>query len=161
MNLYEIDAAITALVDPETGEIADLTKLEELSMARDQKLENVACWYKNLTAEAQAIKNEEKALEDRRRAAERKADSLKRYLENALNGEKFQTPKCAINFRHTTSVKIEDEGAFIEWAERVGRRDYLKYSAPVPNKTEIGKSLKLGIEIPGAGLSEGLSIGVK
>ena len=84
MNLYEIDAAITALVDPETGEISDFTKLEELSMARDQKLENVACWYKNLMAEAKAIRDEEKVLAERRQSAERKAESLKRYLDEPV-----------------------------------------------------------------------------
>lgn len=161
MNLYEIDAAITALVDPETGEIADFARLEELSMARDTKIENVACWYKNLTAEANAIRDEEKALAERRHSAERKADSLKRYLSTALNGEKFQSPKCAVSFRRTTSVKVEDTGAFVEWAEKNGRRDYLKYSTPEPDKTKLGQSLKLGIEIPGVELSENLSVGVK
>lgn len=161
MNLYEIDAAITALVDPETGEIIDLAKLEELSIARDAKIENVACWYKNLTAEANAIRDEEKALAERRHSAERKADSLKRYLSEALNGEKFQSPKCAVSFRRTTSVKVEDAGAFIEWAEKNGRRDYLKYYTPEPDKAKLGQSLKLGIEIPGVELSENLSVGVK
>jgi hypothetical protein len=161
MNLYEIDAAITALVDPETGEISDFEKLEELNMARDQKIENVACWYKNLAAEAKAIRDEEKALAERRQSTERKAESLKQYLAYALQGEKFQTPKCAVSFRHTTSVQISDLDALVEWAERNGRRDYLKYAAPAPDKTEIGKSLKLGIEIPGVELAKNLSIGVK
>ena len=160
MNLYEIDAAITSLVDPETGEISDFTKLEELSMARDQKLENVACWYKNLMAEAKAIRDEEKVLAERRQSAERKAESLKRYLSDALNGEKFQTPKCAVSFRHTTSVKIENQDKFIEWA-KIHEPDYLKYSAPSPDKTAIGQSLKLGVEIPGVELADNLSVGVK
>lgn len=161
MNLYEIDQAILSLVDPETGEITDFEKLDELSMARDQKIENVACWYKNLAAEAKAIKDEENALKDRRESAERKAESLKQYLSEALNGEKFQTPKCSVSFRRTTSVKIEDNAALIEWAEKNGRRDYLKYSPPEPIKKEIGNSLNLGIKIPGCELSNGLSVGVK
>ncbi|WP_312281567.1 siphovirus Gp157 family protein [Oscillibacter sp.] len=161
MNLYEIDARITALVDPETGEITDLAKLEELSMARDTKIENVACWYKNLAAEAKAIRDEEISLAERRHSAERKADSLKRYLSAALNGEKFQSPKCAVTFRRTTSVKVEDADALIEWAEKNARRDYLKYSAPEPDKAKLGQSLKLGIEIPGVELSENLFVGVK
>lgn len=161
MNIYEIDQAILSLVDPETGEISDFEKLDELSMERDKKIENVACWCKNLSAEAKAIRDEEKALADRRQSAERKAEGLKRYLSDALHGEKFQTPKCAVTFRKTTSVCISDIGALTEWAERSGHDDLLKYSAPAPDKTEISKALKLGIEIPGAELSEGLSVGVK
>ena len=42
MNLYEIDAAITALVDPETGEVSDFDAFDQLSMARDQKIENLS-----------------------------------------------------------------------------------------------------------------------
>lgn len=161
MNLYEIDQAILELVDQETGEITDFNKLNELSMARDQKLENVACWYKNLVAETKAIRDEEKSLAERRQALEHKADGLKRYLSDALHGEKFQTPKCAVSFRHTTAVQIVDMDALVDWAERYGRHELLKYSAPVPDKTEIGKNLKLGVEIPGTELAENLSIGVK
>ena len=57
MNLYEIDAAITALVDPETGEISDFDAFDQLSMARDQKIENIALYYKNLVADAAAYLN--------------------------------------------------------------------------------------------------------
>ncbi len=50
MTLYEIDKAITDLADPETGEITDFEALDNLQMARDQKIENIACYYKNLVS---------------------------------------------------------------------------------------------------------------
>ena len=56
MTIYEIDQAIMECVDIETGEIIDTEQLDKLQMERDTKLENVACWIKELTAEAEAIK---------------------------------------------------------------------------------------------------------
>ena len=161
MNLYEIDAAITALVDPETGEIVDFEQLESLSMARDTKIENVACWYKNLAAESLAIRSEEKKLAERRQSLERKADSLKKYLGNALNGEKISTAKCAVSFRRTTSVSINNTESVIAWAEKSGHGDCVKYHDPDVDKTALAKVLKSGETVPGAEIVSGLSVGVK
>ena len=58
MTIYEIDQAIMNCVDVETGEIIDTEQLDKLQMERDAKLENVACWIKDLKAEAEALKNE-------------------------------------------------------------------------------------------------------
>lgn len=58
MNLYEIDLAIeeafTQAVDPETGEVNDeyMAQLDALEMERDRKVENIACFIKNLKADA-------------------------------------------------------------------------------------------------------------
>ncbi len=77
MTLYEIDKAITDLADPETGEITDFEALDNLQMARDQKIENIACYYKNLVSDAEAIKAEKEALAERQKVAENKAARLK------------------------------------------------------------------------------------
>ena len=99
MTLYEIDAALTALVDPDTGEIADIAAMEQLQMDRQTKIENIALWRKNLASEARAIREEEKALAERRKSAEAKIDRLDAYLDYALAGEKFSTPRVAISYR--------------------------------------------------------------
>ena len=99
MNLYEIDQAMQALVDPETGELMDYEAFSELQMDRDSKIENMALWIKNLTAEAKAIKEEMDNLQKRRKTAENRAEGLKRYLFEALDGEKFQTARCSISYR--------------------------------------------------------------
>jgi len=161
MKLYEIDQAIMDLVDPETGEIADWEAFAQLQMERDRKIENVACWYKNLMADVNAIKAEEKALEERRKAIEQQANRKLEFLERALCGQKFQTARCSITFRKTTSVALSDEAAAIEWAKANGREDLLKITAPTINKTELAKVLKNKIAVPGAEISNGLSMGVK
>ena len=58
MNLYEIDNEILSCVDMETGEVVDMDKLNNLQMERDQKIENIGCWIKNLLADAKALKEE-------------------------------------------------------------------------------------------------------
>ena len=161
MTLYEIDKMITDLADPETGEITDFEALDNLQMARDQKIENIACYYKNLVSDAEAIKAEKDALTERQKAAENKAARLKEYLSYALRGEKFSTPKCAVTFRKTTSVNVDNPSAAIEWAEMNGRKECVRYKAPEISKSELGKVLKTGQEVPGAALVEGLSVGVK
>ena len=161
ISIYEIDRAIMDLVDPETGEIMDWEALEALQLEREAKIENVACWYKNLVAEAKAIREEEKALAERRKSVEDMAERRKRYLEDALGGQKFQTARCSITFRKTSKVELADELAAIDWCQKHGYDDVLKYKTPEVNKNEMAKLLKDGIEIPGAELTAGLSMGVK
>lgn len=161
MNLYEIDNAIAALVDPETGELMDYEAFAQLSMERDQKIENMALVYKNAKATADAIKSEITALTERKQRAERTMERMKEYLNYALGGQKFESAKCAVNFRKTTSVNIPDVAQAIRWAEGSGHDECVRYKMPEINKTEIGKLLKAGIEVPCAELVEGLSVGVK
>jgi len=158
MTLYEIDAAITALIDTETGEIADFEAFEGLQMARDEKIENTALFIKNLTAEAEAIKAEEKKLAERRKAAENKAERLTNLLDQALNGQTFKTARCVCQYRRSQSVLVDD--AFIDWA-RDNADDLLTYTDPKPNKTKIKEAIKAGREIHGAAIVDGLSFSIK
>jgi len=69
MTLYEIDSAVMACVDEETGEILDEEKLNTLIMERNRKFEGVALWIKNLESDAAAIKTERDALDKRIKSA--------------------------------------------------------------------------------------------
>lgn len=161
LNIYEINQAILDLVDPETGEIMDYEAFDRLQMERETKLENVACWIKNLTAEGAALRAEEVALAERRKVLERKSERLKKYLADALNGEKFQTAKCYVSFRKTAKVEVTDASSVAAWCEDNGLHDIVAYAAPTVSKTEIAKLLKAGMEIPGAEMVDGISMGVK
>lgn len=158
MNIYEIDAAMLSLVDEETGEIKDYEAFEALQMERDTKVENMALWYKNLIAEGKAIREEEKTLAERRRGCENKAERLKDYLSEILQGNKFKTAKVAVSYRKSTAVDIEPD--FIEWAQN-NADGLLTYKEPEPNKTAIKDALKAGAEIPFAGMVERQNISIK
>lgn len=158
MTLYEIDARLAELIDPETGELLDVEAFDALQMERSEKIENVALWAKNLAAEAAAIKGEIEALTERKNAAERRVERLKAYLAYALNGEKFSTPRCAVSFRKTKSCVPSD--GFVEWAQEHERDDLLTYKLPEPSKTAIKAALEAGQDVP-AKMVEKLSVGVK
>jgi hypothetical protein len=149
MTLYQIDAALEALIDPETGELRDYDAYESLAIERDVKLENTALYIKNLEADAEAIKAEEKALADRRRAAENRAAGLRMHLAEALNGERFETPRVAISFRKSEPLEVADPVKFVEWATDK-HPEYLKWAQPTINKDAVKTALKDGAKIPGA-----------
>ena len=158
MTIYEINEQILNCIDPETGEIIDIDKLNELELERDAKIENVACWIKELKAEAEAIKAEKLALAERQKVAENKAESLKKWLTFALNGEKFKTAKCSVSFRKTESVEVTDEGLSNLMKEH---DELLTYKAPEPNKKAIKDALKDGLSVEGVRLECNTSVIIK
>lgn len=69
MNLYEIDArimeAFEAAVDEETGEIVNeeaYAALDALQEARDEKIENVLLWIKDLKSDAEQLQKNSRCL---------------------------------------------------------------------------------------------------
>lgn len=161
MTLYEIDQEILACVDHETGEIIDLEKLEELQIQREEKIEKVALWYKNLLSDAEALKAEKTILAEREAAARQKAESLKKWLTEALNGSKMSTSKVVLTFRKSEVIEIADEATFIDWAQDVHRDDLLSWKAPTPNKTALKAELKSGKTINGVSIVEKNNIQIK
>lgn len=158
MNIYEIDNAMFSLIDEETGEIKDYEAFEELQMQKEEKIENVALWYKNLIAESKAIREEEKALSERRKSLEHRAESLKNFVNQMLQGNKFATSKVAISYRKSTAVEVDDE--FIDYAMK-NNSDLLTYKQPEPNKTAIKEMLQGGFDIPHAELVERNNMSIK
>lgn len=160
-NLYEIEQSILGCFDAETGEILDADKLNALMIERDAKLENVALWVKNLQSDAEAYKAEKNAFAEREKAAQNKAESLKRWLANALAGQKFNTTKVSVGFRKSKAVEIEDEQAFIDWAQAHDRDDLLSFEKPTVNKTAVKKELENVDTICGARIVERENISIK
>ena len=156
-TLFEIDKAIEDFefeIDEETGEILNYDELDDLKMAREQKCENIALYYKNIKAEAEMVKAEAKAMAERRKRLENKAESLKKYLAYALGGEKFSTPKVAVSYRKSESVNIPDEMLIDDkWCNISVQRK--------PDKTLIKKALKEGKEVEGAELVTKQNLSIK
>ena len=153
MTIYEINQAIMECVDLETGEIIDTEQLDKLTMKRETKLENVACWIKELKAEAEALKAEKMALAKRQQVAENKMESLKKYLAYALDGQAFKTVRASVTFRKSQAVEIADIHKLDE--------NYLRYKEPEADKTAIKEALKAGQTVAGATLVENTSVIIK
>lgn len=152
-NLYEIDEQIMQCIDEDTGEILDLEKLNHLQMQQEQKVESLALWYKNLLSDAAALKAEKENFAAREKSARNRAESIKAYLSDFLNGEKFETKKAKITFRKSKQVDIIDQSTIDD--------DYLIYQEPRPNKTKIKEALKSGAQLKGVQLVEKKNIQIK
>ena len=158
MTLYEIDKDIQVLIN-EDGEIEDIERFDALVMERNKKIENVGCWVKNLTAEVAAMKEEKKRLEDRIKSKDRMIDSLEWWLDKALDGQKFESPRVAISYRKSKAVEIQDEAVFKAWA-----KDYapalLKVTYTI-DKTGVKNYIAGGAECPCAVIAERKSMQAK
>lgn len=169
MTLYDIDAQIAALedaaeddmlIDEETGELVSVSQaLDALRMEREAKLENVACWVKNLSAEADAIREEEIRLVKRRKAAETKAANLKAWLLAAMTREdgttdKLKTGRVMVSVKRNPPSTVVDD-ALLPSTYKVAK---ITYQA---NKELIKRELLSGGEVPGAHLEYGRSVIIK
>ena len=158
MKIYEIDQAILDLIDPDTGELLDFERFNELQMERDTKIEQIAVWYKDTTADAAKLKTEIDNLSERKCVLDRRADRQKEYLDMLLCGNKFETPRCVISYRKSESTEVKD--GFIAWAA-ANNIDLLTAKPPEPNKTEIKKYIKGGGKCPFAEIVEKQNVQVK
>lgn len=159
MTIYAIDQAILDLVDPETGEITDFSALESV-MSQEKRVENIACYYKDCIADAEKIRTEEKALAERRRVLERRAERLGDYLTYMLQGQKFESARCQVTFRKNSSVNVTNNESVTQYLYSK-HKELLTFHEPTFKKPDIAKLLKSGEAIPGAEMVTSYSMGVK
>ena len=152
-SLYEIDQEIMSCIDLETGEIVDLDKLSELQMQREEKLEGVALWIKNLKADAAAYKAEKDTFAEREKAAKDKAEKLSQWLTEALNGERMTTSRVAVSFRKSEAVEVDEEYVPKKW--------FTKKITFAPDKIRIKEAIKSGLKIKGCSIVEKQNIQIK
>lgn len=168
MNIWEIDERIREiveleedeeLVDLDTGEVITVAQaLEQLNMAREAKIEGAALAYKNMDAEARALREEERKLADRRRALENRAEQCKAYLLGVLypeggEPERFATARVAISPRLNNPSAVIDDEAKIP-------REYLRVKTEVA-RAEILNAIKSGIEVPGAHIERSRRVDIR
>lgn len=153
MNLYDIDKAILSCIDLETGEIVDFDALEKLQMERDEKIENILLWIKNLDSDAAQIRAEEKSLAERRHAMEKKAEGLREYVQDALDGQKFQTARVSVSYRRSNAVVVDDVSKVPS--------EFLTYKDPELDKTKAKAALKAGEIVDGCHLEERMNMSIK
>ena len=161
MNLFEIndriEAAFEAAIDMETGEIVDevaYEQLDALQMEFGQKTENILLWIRNLTAEAKALKEQKQIFADRQSKAEKKAESLKRYVTQVLDGQKFATDRVSVTWRKSETAEFVGDIMTLP-------TECIRVKEPEVDKSALKKLLKAGTEIDGAVLVEKNNIQIK
>ena len=129
------------------------------------KAENIGAYIKELTAAAKYLKAEEEALSKRRRAKEKQAEWLKKYLlesMQAIGRKKIDRPMAVLSIRtNPESVRFDDENAFITLCQRDGSDDYLRYKAPEINRSAVKEALQAGQKIEGASLIHTQTVTIK
>jgi protein tyrosine/serine phosphatase len=108
------------------------------------------------------IREEEKALADRRRAKENEVNNKKNYLSNYLLSKgikKLDTPRAALAFRSSKAVSIGDENALIDYL-KANYVDLVKVAESV-DKTGLKSLIESGHEIPNAVIEERQNIQIK
>lgn len=140
-----IEEALEESIDPETGEIIDEKKLDEIIALQKEKqdaVEQIGLYYKDIKAAAEAVKAEKDKLAQHQKALEHRADSIKEYLGRALAGQKFKTPRLSVGYRTSETTEIEDISKIPD--------EYLVWAKPTANKTKIKEALGRGEQVPGA-----------
>lgn len=160
MTLWEIDKRISDIletgmhIDEETGEVFLPEDLDLLNIERDEKIEGIALYVKNLKAEAEAIHTEIDRLKDRAESKKKKAERLSQYLSSVLCGQKFETAKTSLSFRKSSVVQINNELLVPE--------EFMKVKTEKkPDKTAIANRIKCGEFVPGCELVEKNNLQIK
>lgn len=154
MNLFELCDAVRNFeleIDEETGEIINAAELDALELQRDEKVENIALWIKNIKAEAEAVKKQKDAFYQREKALTNKAERLKEWLASNLNGEKWKSDRVVLSWRKSESVAVDDDFS----DER-----FITYE-PKISKSAIKEAIKNGEEVSGARIVENNSLQIK
>jgi len=164
MSLYHIAQEHRALVDhlmnTQEDEQAIADTLEAESYPLELKAQNVAYAIKNLEAMADAIKNAEKEMADRRKSIEKRAASLREYTKTCMEiagVQKIECPHFALSIKKNPgSVEIFEPSLI--------PASFMRQPEPPPpaaDKKAIAEAIKAGQEVPGAMLAQGTRLDIK
>lgn len=165
MNLFEINDEITKLietsVDAETGEIDEqaLAKIDELQLAKTEKIENIGLYILSAKAYVNAVKEQIKVFKAKQESAEKKIEELEKYLARNVD-TKFETEKVKISFRKSESLEIVDEDELNKWLETHPECQKIEIKT-TPIKAEIKKAIEQGEDVRGVVLKINNNVQVK
>ena len=152
MKLYELNQQYKQLqemaddLDPMT--LKDT--LESIKESIEDKAENTAKLIRSWEAEANAIKEEEKRLANRRKSLENNAKNSKEYLFEQLRIAGIEKVK-----RPTITVSISNNPHSIEILDStLIPSDYIIQKDPDIDKKGLIQALKDGADIPGVALCQ-------
>lgn len=138
--------------------------LEAVEGEFDVKAENLACYIKQLKAEAETLKKEKLAFAKRQAQKEKQAEKLTKYLLSSMQAvgkTKIDMPRAVITVkRNAPSLVISDELGLVDWLMKNNDK-LLKYEMPTVKKAEVKKQLKAGEEIPFVQLESKSSVTIK
>lgn len=155
-NLYDLIDEIVNFeydIDEETGEITNLEELEKLELDKNAKIENLCLWVKNLEADAKIYKDEADSFTKKHKQAKAKAESLRKFIQNVLNGDKFKTDRVTISYRKSETLEVDDPTniPFNYWVAQDPKLD----------KVGLKKAIKAGETFDGVRIEEHMNMLIK
>jgi hypothetical protein len=155
MSLFDVAAEyraqVEALYDIDLDEQTLADTLEALSGDLEVKANNTAIVVKNLEALADAMDREIRRMDERRKATQARAMSLRRYILQAMDlagVKRIESPWFRLRTQNNPqSVDVFDEAQVPS--------EYRKTPPPPPpevSKTLIRAAIESGVDVPGARL---------
>lgn len=157
-DLYLADLKQLEDLDLDDQTVADT--LEGLSGELEVKATNVAMFCRNLEASAEAIKNAETVMANRRKAIERRAERIRQYLKENMERTgilKIEGPHFALAIKKNPPAVVIEDDAQIPECFMVKPEP----PKPYPDKKAIAAEIKGGGAVPGAFLSQGTRLDIK
>lgn len=160
MNLFELTENYVKFFTmlEEADEITE--ELEEmannLNIAIEEKSDNYVKMIKNLDADVEAYKNQEKQFNKKRKTSENKIAWLKKNLQSSMEQtgrKKVKTELFTISIqKNTPSLEIRDEKNIDDSYYRVER---------ILNKRELLNDIKEGLIVDGVGIKQTESLRIR
>lgn len=156
----EYQAMVEKLINSELDEQTIADTIESASGELEAKATNVAMFIRNLEASAEQIKLAEKAMSERRKAIESKAESVKRYLFDNMRRvgiSKIECPYFAMTIKKNPPSVIIDDANLIPSQYMVTPPS----PPPSPDKAAIKAALQAGEMVAGAHIEQGERLEIK
>lgn len=157
MKLYEIKEAYQQILEMDLQQ-EEMEKYLQIAQGDlEEKFQNIGLVYKTLSAEAEAIKQEEKKLSQRRKALENKAENLKKWLYSEMaqmDISKISKPNIVLSIAKNPPKLVCDESL-------VPSEYKVSETVIAIDKSKIKNDLKQGFKIAGAILIQETSLMIK
>ena len=151
--LYEIQKEIEATTDSELVGALHL-RIEQLEIAREEKIYSYCSMIKNLEAESEAIETYIIKFRDRVASIDKSINFLKESLFITLEGNKWSMGVHKVGYSSSKSTEVFDESLIPEMFKVV--ETVTSYP-----KMKIKEAIESGVEVPGARLISKKNIQVK
>lgn len=160
MNLFELTENYVKFftefenADEITDEMQEMAN--NLNVEIEEKCDNYAKMIKNLEADVEAFKNQEKIFNEKRKSAENKVKWLKQNLQASMElqgRKKVKTDLFSFNIqKNAPSLEIRDENNIDDSYYRIER---------ILNKRELLNDIKEGLIVDGVELKQTESLRIR
>lgn len=156
----EYQAMVERLMNSELDEQTIADTIEGASGELELKATNVAMFIRNLESSAEQIKLAEKAMAERRKQLESKADSVKQYLFDNMKRTgvtKIESPYFALTIKKNPPSVVIDDVALIPSEYKI----FTPPPPPSPDKQAIKAALQEGKTVEGAHIEQNERLEIK